>query len=136
MGFSRQGAGLGVEARIQDLTEMDRAILETAENSRRARESAPLSESAEHAYESLQGRRRMQDVAKAAPVAVGTKEPAAQADTKAEKAEGPSTAKLIDRARQAESAGKPELALAFLRAARTQGSSDAQSEIDRLTRKR
>jgi hypothetical protein len=48
---------------------------------------------------------------------------------------GPPAEKLLDRARQAESAGKRGLALAFLRTARDAGSAEAGKEIDRLSKK-
>jgi hypothetical protein len=47
---------------------------------------------------------------------------------------GPSPEKLLARAKEAESAGKRGLALAFLRTARDAGSVDAEKEIDRLSK--
>jgi hypothetical protein len=136
MGLSTQGSGLNIQARVQDLAEMDRATLDAAENSRKARDDVRLSESAEHAYQTLRARRHTRDVAKAATGAVGAKGPIEPGETKPAQAAGPSTEKLLDRARQAESAGKRELAMAFLRVARDQGSTDARDEIDRLLRKK
>ncbi len=126
MGLSTQRSGLSVQARIHDLAEMDRATLETAEQARKARDEARLSESGEHAYETLRARRHGRGVAKTPPGAVSASAPIEQDGTKREPAEGPSTEKLLERARQAESAGKRELALAFLRGARDKGSADAE----------
>jgi hypothetical protein len=49
---------------------------------------------------------------------------------------GAAPEKLLDRARQAESAGKRGLALACLRTARDAGSVAAGKEIDRLSKKK
>ena len=62
--------------------------------------------------------------------------PFERGETKPGTIHGPSIEKLLDRAREAESAGKRELALAYLRTARDQGSIDATNEIDRLRRKK
>jgi len=136
MGLSTQGSGLSVQARVHDLAEMDRATLESAERSRRSRDEFRLSDSAEHAYDTLRSGRYTRDVAKAGPGAVGAIAPDEPDRTIREPAAGPSTEKLLDRARQAETAGKRELALAWLRVARDKGSTDAQNEIDRLLRKK
>lgn len=136
MGLSTQGSGLSVQARVHDLAEMDRATLESAERSRKSRDEVRLSESAEHAYDTLRSGRHTRAVAKTAPGAVGASAADEPDRTIREPAAGPSTEKLLDRARQAETAGKRELALAWLRAARDKGSTDAQNEIDRLLRKK
>jgi hypothetical protein len=70
------------------------------------------------------------------PSAIVTKTPASTGGSQIKKeSQGPSPEKLLERARQAESAGKRELALAYLRVARDQGSSEARQEFERLTRK-
>jgi hypothetical protein len=135
LGMSDQGTGLSIQARVHDLAEMDRAALEAAGSARRARDDVLLSPSAEHAYETLRARPNARDRAIAGPGAAGTKTPPGQEAKKNSPPEGPSTEKLLDRARQAEAAGKRHLALAFLHAARDQGSAPAQHEIDRLNRK-
>jgi hypothetical protein len=93
-----------------------------------------LSPAAERAYESLRSGADERDVANGAEravVAAGsstTKSPAVPVDA------GPSPEKLLARAKEAESAGKRGLALAFLRTARDAGSVDAEKEIDRLSK--
>src|SRR5260221_8942645 len=54
LGMSSHGTGLNVQARVHDLAELDRAVLEAADNARRAREEYELSPAAQHAYEILQ----------------------------------------------------------------------------------
>jgi hypothetical protein len=131
LGFNDQGTGLSIQARVHDLAELDQAALEAADRARKARDDVRLSPSAEHAYETLRARRNVRDGANAAPEPVAAKTtPALQEVTSTD---GPSADKLLERARQAESAGKHRLALAYLRVARVQGSAPAQREIDRLT---
>ena len=136
MGLSNQATSLGVGVRIHDLAEMDRQVLRAAENTRRARDEVSLSPAAERAYETLRARQAEQNIrngAESAVVATGTLatgNPAAPADT------GPPPEKLLDRARQAESAGKRGLALAYLRTARDAGSVEAGREINRLSKKK
>jgi hypothetical protein len=132
MGFNDQGTGLSIQARVHDLAELDQAALEAAERTRKAREDVRLSPSAEHAYQTLRARRSLRDGANAAPGATETK--ATSAPTEARPPKGPSADKLLERARQAEAAGKRQLALSYLKVARDQGAVPAQREIDRLTR--
>jgi hypothetical protein len=131
MGFNDQGTGLSIQARVHDLAELDQAALETADRTRKTREDFPLSPSAEHAYQTLRARRNLRDGANAAPVAAGTKITSAPTQGPPE---GPSAEKLLERARQAEAAGKRQLALAYLKVARDQGVAPAQKEIERLSR--
>jgi len=146
MGLSSQSTSVGVGVRIHDLAEMDRQALHTAEATRRARSDVALSPAAERAYATLQAgaadgtrvaegagvaERDVANGAGSAIVAMGTsttKTPVLAAET------GPSPEKLLDRAREAESAGKRGLALAFLRTARDAGSVAAGKEIDRLSK--
>lgn len=136
MGLSTQGTGLAVHARVHDLFEMDRAALESAENSRKFRDEVRLAESAQHAYETLRARRPARDFSNTPPGAVATKVPPEPDGKQGALADGPSTEKLLDYARQAETAGKRELALTYLRVARDQGSTDAANSIARLNRNR
>jgi hypothetical protein len=135
MGFSDQGTGLSIQARVHDLAELDRFVLESADNVRRSRENVRLSPAAEHAYETLRARRVVQDGAAREQGVVGTRNPTEPVARTTGPTDGPAVEKLLDRARQAEAAGKSQLALAYLRAARDQGSSPARKEIDRLTAK-
>lgn len=136
MGLSSQSTTLGVGARVHDMAEMDRQVLHAAETARRARNDVALSPAAERAYETLRSgapERDVMDRAGSAIVPTGpqaTKNPAVPAET------GPSPEKLLERAREAESAGKRGLALTFLRTARDAGSVEAGKEIDRLIKKK
>src|SRR5262245_8685942 len=132
MGFSDQGTGLSIQARVHDLAELDQAALEAADRTRKAREEVRLSPAAEHAYQTLRARRNLRDGANAAPGAAESK--IASAPTEVRPPEGPSTDKLLERARQAEAVGKRQLALAYLKVARDQGAAPAQKEIERLSR--
>lgn len=137
MGLASQAAGLGVGVRIHDKLEMDRNILNAAERTRTTRDKVDLSKSADHAYETLRSRaaaRKLAESADGATATVATRSPDTRPGAPAD--EGPSAQRLLDRARQAESNGKRELALAFLRSARDLGASEAHSEIERLSRKR
>jgi hypothetical protein len=135
MGLSSQGSGLSVGVRVHDLDEMDRAALQSGGKSRKLRRETSLSGPAEHAYETLQSRSR--DVADERPGAIVAKTPPRQVGKTSSQAseDGPSAAKMLDRARKAEIDGKRELALTFLRAARDRGSAEAEKEIDRLSRR-
>jgi hypothetical protein len=135
LGFSDQGTGLSIQARVHDLAELDRAALESADNVRQSRENVRLSPAAEHAYEALRARRAVQDSAIREQGVAGTKKPAERAAATATKAEGPPAEKLLERARQAEADGKSQLALTYLRAARDKGAAPAQREIERLAAK-
>ena len=127
MGLSSQGSGLSVGARVLDLAEMDKAALDAAAKVRRSRDEVRLPDGAEHAYETLRARRVEQDVTTEAQNSVVLTAPKRHA--------GPSSDKLLNRARQAEAAGKHELALAYLRVARDRGSEEARREIERLSLK-
>jgi len=131
MGFNDQGTGLNIQARVHDLAELDQAALEAADRARKARAEVRLSPSAEHALETLQSGWNLRDRKNAAQGTVELK--VAQRAKDIAPADGPSADKLLERARQAESAGKRQLALTYLRAARDQGSAPARKEIDRLT---
>jgi hypothetical protein len=133
MGLSSQGSGLSVGVRVQDLAELDRATLDAAAKARKTRDDVRLPAGAEHAFNTLRSRQADRDVASEARNAIVAEAPARREtkDTKVD--EGPSPDKLLDRARQAESAGKRELALTYLRVARDRGSDAAKREIDRLT---
>jgi hypothetical protein len=72
----------------------------------------------------------LRDSTNAASGAVASKTPVLRETTPPD---GPSAEKLLDRARQAEASGKRQLALAYLRVARDQGSAPAQKEINRLS---
>ncbi len=135
MGLSSQGSGLSVGVRVQDLAELDKATLDAAAKARKARDDVRLPAGAEHAFNTLRSRQSERDVASEAQNAVVADTPARREtkDTKVD--EGPSADKLLDRARQAESAGKRELALAYLRVARDRGSDAAKREIERLSPK-
>ncbi len=135
LGFSDQGTGLSIQARVHDLAEMDRAALEAADGARKVRDGVRLSTEAEHAYETLRARRAVRDGTTVVPGAVETKTPVTGDARRGSSEEGPGAEKLLDRARQAVAAGKPQLALAYLRVARAQGSASAQNEIERLSRK-
>lgn len=135
MGLSTQSTSVGVGVRIHDLAEMDRQALRAAENTRRLRShDVALSPAAERAFETLQAGSAERNVAHgtaSAIVATGTqttKSPVTPAPS------GPSTEKMLERAKEAEAAGKRGLALAYLRTARDAGSADAAEEIDRLSR--
>jgi hypothetical protein len=135
MGLSSQGSGLSVGVRVQDLAELDRATLDAAVRARKARDDVQLPAGAEHAFKTLQSRQPERDVSSEAPSAV-VGEVLAKREAKDVRAyEGPSQDKLLDRARQAETAGKRELALAYLRVARDRGSEEAKREIDRMSLK-
>jgi len=133
LGLSDQGTGLSLQARVHDLAEMDRAALDAADSARKARDNVPLSPAAEHAYETLRARRVVPDGAAAERSSVGMKTPTARALAVTSPAVGSAAEKLLDRARQSEADGKRQLALAYLRVARAQGSATAQKEIERLT---
>jgi hypothetical protein len=131
MGFNDQGTGLNIQARVHDLAELDQAALEAADRARKARDNVPLSPAAEHAYQTLRARPNLRTGANAAQDVVEAK--ATQAPKAGPVPEGPSADKLLERARQAEAAGKRQLALAYLRVARDQGSAPARQEIERLS---
>jgi hypothetical protein len=135
LGLSDQGTGLSIQARVHDLAELDRAALEAADSARKARDDARLSSEAEHAYQTLRARRTVRDGTTAVPGAVGAKATVAREPDGGSRAESPRPEKLLDRARQAEAAGKRQLALTYLRAARDQGSASAHAEFERLSRK-
>lgn len=131
MGFRDQGTGLSIQARVHDLAELDQAALEAADRTRKAREDVRLAPPAEHAYQTLRARRNLQDGANATPGAAATKTTSAPNEVRPR--EGLSADKLLERARQAEAAGKHQLALAWLKVARNQGAALAQQEIERLS---
>ena len=133
MGLSSQGSGLSVGVRVQDLAEVDRATLDAAAKARKANDDVRLPAGAEHAFDTLQSRRPERDVATEARSTVVAEAPARRETRDAPVDQGPSADKLLDRARHAESAGKRELALAYLRVARDRGSDTAKREIERLT---
>jgi hypothetical protein len=133
MGLSSQGSGLSVGAHVQDLAELDRATLDAAGKARQARDGARLPDGAEHAYRTLQSRQPERDVTSEAPGAIVGGAPARREKNNEQVYAGPAPNKLLDRARQAETAGKRELALAYLRVARDRGSEEAKLEIERLT---
>jgi hypothetical protein len=133
LGFSDQGTGLSVQARVHDLEEMDRAVLEAAGRARKDRDDYQLSPAAQHAYDILRARRNVPDSTPVRAGPVGAKVPEESTGKKLER-DRPAAEKMLVRARQAESAGKRELALTYLRAARDQGAPAAQAEIVRLTR--
>jgi hypothetical protein len=133
MGLSSQGSGLSVGARVQDLAEMDRATLEAAGKARKARDDVRLPAGAEYAFETLRARQSVRDNTSEAPDSVVARTPSVAKDPPADA--GPSPDKLLDRARQAEAAGKRELALAYLRVARDRGSDEAKREIERISPK-
>jgi hypothetical protein len=132
MGLSSQGSGLSVGVRVQDLAEIDRATLDAAGKARKARDDVLLPAGAEHAFKTLHSRQPERDVASEAQGAIVAEAPARPVANDPKVFEGPSSEKLLDRARQAESAGKRELALAYLRVARDRGSDAAKREIERL----
>jgi hypothetical protein len=134
MGLSSQATSLGVGVQIHDLAEMDRQALQAAENSRRARDEVSLSPAAERAYETLRARRAEQNIRNGAESAVVSTGTQATGSPVVPVEAGPAPEKLLDRAREAESAGKRGLALAYLRTARDAGSVEAGKEIDRLSR--
>jgi hypothetical protein len=134
MGFNDQGTGLNIQARVHDLAELDQAALDAADRSRQARDDVPLSPAAEHAYQTLQARWNLRTGTNAAQGATEAK--TTPAPTTGNLPAGPSAGKLLERARQAEAAGKRQLALAYLKVARDQGSAPAQREIERLGRTR
>jgi hypothetical protein len=136
MGLSSQSTSLGVGVRIHDLAELDRQARHAAERSRSARDDVALSPSAERAYATLRDRSAARDVANGTGSVIVAKEPQAHAEGHADDTAGPSAKRLLDRARQAESAGKRGLALAYLRTARDAGSVEAGKEIDRLSKKK
>lgn len=136
MGLSSQATTLGVGVRIHDLAEMDRQALRAANNTRRSRDNVSLSPSAERAFETLRSRSAGGDVVNGTGNAIVTTGPQATASPAAQADAGPSPERLLDRARQAESAGKRQLALAYLRTARDAGSMAAGKEIDRLSQKK
>lgn len=129
-GLSTQGTSVGVHAYIHDLPGMDRALLGSANAGRDDFRTSPM---ARHAYETLTTRRNVQDATIAAPGAIEPRMPAAPSGRSAGTAEGPSAAKLLDRAKQAEAEGKRALALTYLRAAHGQGSVEARQQIERLS---
>jgi hypothetical protein len=133
MGLSSQGTGLSVGVRVQDLAELDKATLDAAAKARRARDDVRLPAGAEHAFNTLQSRQPERDVASEAQSAIVAEAPGRRDTKDVQVYEGPSPDKLLDRARQAETAGKRELALAYLRVARDRGSDEAKREIERLT---
>ena len=137
MGLSTQGSGLAVGVRVHDLAEMDREALATADRARRTRDDFRLPASADYAYETLRNRPQARVFPGEASGAIVTNPPTRDGRQEIQKeSRGPSSEKLLERARQAETAGKRELALAFLRVARDQGAAAAQQELDRLTVKR
>jgi len=136
MGLSSQATSLGVGVRIHDLAEMDRQALRAAEHTRRSREDVALSPSAERAYETLRSRPAERDVVSGAASAIVAAGPPRPGNPAAQAESGPTPERLLDRAREAESAGKRGLALAFLRTARDAGSVAAGKEIDRLSKKK
>ena len=87
---------------------------------------------AERAYEILPTRSTERNVVNGAQSAIVTARSRAPASPYAPAAAGLSSEKLLDRARQAESAGQRGLALAYLRTARDSGSVEAGKKIDRL----
>jgi hypothetical protein len=130
IGLSQQASGLSVGVYVHDMAEMDRHILAGAE---RSRERTVLPKDAERAYETLRvgvAGGTVTNGAQSATVAAATRRalPGVPPDA------GPSAERLLDRARQAESTGKRELALAYLRTARNMGSPEARQEIARLSR--
>ena len=135
MGLSSQGSGLSVGARVLDLAEMDKAALDAAAKVRRSRDEVRLPDGAEHAYETLRARRVEQDVTTEAQNSVVLTAPKRHEPDPPAVDAGPSSDKLLNRARQAEAAGKHELALAYLRVARDRGSEEARREIERLSLK-
>src|SRR5205814_3119590 len=130
MGLSSQGSGLSVGVHVQDLAELGKATLDAAGKARKARDDVHLPAGAEHAFNTLRSRQTERDVASEAQSAVVAEAPARRETRDAPGYEGPSSDKLLDRARQAESAGKQELALAYLRVARDRGSDEAKREIE------
>jgi hypothetical protein len=135
MGLSSQGSGLSVGVRVQDLAELDRATLDAAAKARKARDDVHLPAGAEHAFKTLQSRQPERDVTSEAQSAVVAEARARRETKNARVDEGPSPDKLLDRARHAETAGKRELALAYLRVARDRGSEEAKREIERMNLK-
>jgi len=136
MGLSSQATSVGVGVRVHDLAELDRQALNAADKVRRARDDVALSPAAERAYETLRARSAARDVARGGESAIVGAERQAPGSPNARITSGPPPEKLLDRARQAEAAGKRGLALAFLRTARDAGSVEAEKEIDRLSKKR
>jgi len=137
MGLSSQSGSVGVRVRIHDLDELDRRNLEAAGKAYQARNNVKMSASAEHAYETLRGRAAARDTpnhARGGVVADPT--PTQTAKESANALPGLSAEKLLQRARDAEAAGKPQLALSYFRVARQFGSPDAAREIDRLSGKK
>ena len=141
IGISRQTGGVSVGVRIHDLDELDRQVLNAAGKGRRPSDRA-LSPAADQAFETLRTRPGARDDVNAGASAIvttgpqGTGNPQRQVSPDMPPVTGPPVEKLLDRARQAESAGKRGLALAFLRTARDSGSAEAANEIDRLSKKK
>jgi hypothetical protein len=135
MGLSQQSSGVSVGVYVHDLAEMDRRILAGAELSRSSQERTVLPDGAEQAYETLRTSARGRSLVNWAQntnrlAAARTIVPNVTA------VEGPSADRLLDRARQAESNGKRQLALAYLRSARDLGSAEARHKIERLSPER
>jgi hypothetical protein len=136
MGLSSQTSGAGVGVRIHDLDEMDRQVLNAADRGRRTRNDFSMSPAAQRAYATLRERSTERDVVIGAGNAIVTTGRQAPLSPSMQAAAGPPAEKLLDRARQAESAGKRGLALAYLRASRDAGSVEAGKEIVRLSKKK
>jgi hypothetical protein len=133
LGLSDRGTGLSIQARVHDQAEMDRAALDAADNARKARNDVRLSDTAEHAYETLRTRRAVRDGAIAVRDPAGTEKASEPVAGMNGPEEGPGAERLLERARQAEASGKRQLALTYLKAARDRGSVPAQKEIERLS---
>ncbi|MBI3862973.1 MAG: hypothetical protein HY290_13865 [Planctomycetia bacterium] len=136
LGTSARAGGLAVSAYVHDLDESDRQILAAAGRTRTSRNESVLSPEAARAYATLQSNGTARNFAQSPPGrdAVDSQP---RSTSPAELAKiGPSAERLLDRARAAESNGKRELALAYLRSARDLGSNEARVEIARLSLKR
>jgi len=137
MGLSGQATSSGVEVQIHDMAELDQRALAAAAKSRRGKDQAVLSRSADRAYETLQARAISRDV-KEEPRGGAVAEVRETPETTDRPAapDGPSVEKLLARAQEAEAAGKRGLAQTYLRSARDLGSRSAETELARITRRK
>ena len=132
--MSQSASQVSVGVTIHDLDALDRQVLGQAQQRSSAGPQRPARPgSADYAYEALRTANSPgTDPAKSRNSAAAAPVPIAPGSGRTQES-GPAVERLLKLAQTAESNGKRELALAYLRSARDSGSPLASQEIERLS---